>query len=61
VKTYRKIATVEAFQATTAGFIDTLEGRMSYKVGDYICKGAEGEQWPVKKSIFESTYEEVPF
>ena len=27
--------------------------------GDYIVKGSFGEFWPVKKHIFEETYEEV--
>lgn len=40
-------------------YIKTLEGNMTTNIGDYICKGIEGEFWPVKKEIFEKTYEEV--
>ena len=44
--------------------IGTLEDGEFLKVkhiateGDYIVKGPNGEFWPVRKLIFESTYEE---
>jgi len=39
-------------------FIDTLEGTMEAKTGDYIIKGVKGEFYPCKPDIFEATYEE---
>lgn len=39
--------------------IDTLEGVMRAKVGDYIIKGVHGEFYPCKPDIFEMTYEEM--
>jgi hypothetical protein len=30
-----------------------------YEIGDYIVKGTRGELYPVKKEVFEETYEEV--
>lgn len=39
--------------------IDTLEGRMTVKEGDWIIKGVEGEFYPCKPDIFEKTYEKV--
>lgn len=39
--------------------IDTLEGTMIAKVGDYIIKGVNGEYYPCKADIFHKTYEEV--
>lgn len=39
--------------------IDTLEGVMKAKVGDYIIKGIVDELYPCKGDIFEETYEEV--
>lgn len=39
--------------------IETEEGRMRAHVGDWIVKGSFGEFWPVKKEIFEATYEAV--
>lgn len=40
-------------------FIDTLEGTMEAKTGDYIIKGVKGEFYPCKPDIFEDTYCEV--
>ncbi len=39
--------------------IDTLEGVMSAKPGDFIIKGVAGEFYPCKPDIFEATYELV--
>lgn len=37
--------------------IETLEGKMRAKPGDYVIKGTEGEMWPVRRDIFEKTYD----
>lgn len=39
--------------------IETLEGTLDAKIGDYIIKGVKGEFYPVEKSIFEETYDIV--
>lgn len=39
--------------------IRTLEGTITASVGDYIIKGVQGEFYPCKPDIFESTYEKV--
>lgn len=39
--------------------IETLEGAMSANIGDYIIKGVQGELYPCKPDVFESTYEIV--
>lgn len=39
--------------------VTTLEGKMDAKIGDYIVKGTKGEIWPVRKDIFEETYDIV--
>lgn len=39
--------------------IDTLEGQMQAQPGDWIIRGVQGEYYPIKPSIFESTYEPV--
>lgn len=39
--------------------IDTLEGEMVAKEGDWIIKGIKGEFYPCKPDIFEATYEPV--
>ncbi len=40
-------------------FIETLEGRMEARVGDWVIKGVNGELYPCKPDIFEATYEKV--
>ena len=40
-------------------YIDTLEGVMGAKRGDYIIKGVEGEIYPCAERIFHKTYEKV--
>jgi hypothetical protein len=37
--------------------IETPEGRMRAKPGDYIVRGTEGELYPCKASVFERKYE----
>lgn len=39
--------------------INTLEGVMIAKPGDWIIKGIKGELYPCKPDIFEATYEAV--
>ena len=39
--------------------IQTLEGDMTAKLGDWIIKGVNGEFYPCKNDIFEKTYEQV--
>lgn len=56
VKAVKKPIIVDAYQTTQATFIETLEGTMKANKGDWIITGVEGEQWPVKKEIFEKTY-----
>ena len=39
--------------------IETLEGNMLARKGDWIIKGVNGEFYPCKPDIFEKTYEKV--
>ncbi len=39
--------------------IGTLTGGARALVGDWLCKGVEGEFYPCKPGIFEQTYEAV--
>lgn len=59
---------IEAIKQKKVGFtstpprdmlIQTLEGTMRAKSGDYIIRGVKGEIYPCKPDIFEMTYEEV--
>lgn len=39
--------------------VETLEGTMLAREGDYLIKGVSGEFYPCKPDIFEKTYDEV--
>lgn len=39
--------------------IETLEGRMRARLGDYIIQGLRGELYPCKPDIFMKTYDLV--
>ncbi len=38
-------------------FIETLEGRMTVQLGDWIITGVKGEKYPCNPDIFAATYE----
>lgn len=40
--------------------VDTLEGVMKARTGDWIIRGVKGEFYPCKPDIFRATYEEIP-
>lgn len=39
--------------------IQTLEGMMTARPGDWIVRGLKGELWPVKHDVFSASYEPV--
>lgn len=44
---------------TMRGTIETLEGEMSYKLGDYIIKNVTGDTYICDGEIFKETYHEI--
>ena len=45
---------------TTGGLcIETLEGPIWARVGDFVIRGVQGEFYPCKPDIFVQTYDEV--
>jgi hypothetical protein len=56
-KVRKKPVVVLAMQLEKDTAIDTLEGRMQAKAGDWLIKGVKGELYPVRRDIFEETYE----
>ena len=40
-------------------YIETLEGRMTVEIDDWIITGVVGEHYPCKPDVFEQTYEAV--
>lgn len=55
-KVQKKPIIVDAYQTETGLYIETLEGLMHARPGDWIITGVEGEQYPCKPDIFEKTY-----
>ena len=39
--------------------INTLEGKMRLRVGDWIATGIQGEHWAIADDVFEASYVEV--
>jgi len=48
---------VASITTTNKLIIQTLEGDMIVRFGDYVIKGVKGEFYPCKPDIFEQTYE----
>jgi hypothetical protein len=55
----RTVQILEQEGALPQLFIDTLEGQMEARLGDWIIKGVSGELYPCKPDIFLATYEQV--
>jgi len=56
-KVQKKATPVTVNFAATAGVCNTKEGNVTYKAGDAILTGLEGEQWPIERPKFDATYE----
>lgn len=53
----KKPIVVNALKMLVDFEVDTLEGTHQGKAGDYLLKGIKGELYPVRKDIFEETYD----
>jgi len=61
-KLYIKTGIVKAIQMNEDFQVNTLEGTMKGKKGDYLLKGIYGELYPCKKDIFLDSYDRLrPF
>lgn len=56
---YKKTAIVAAVKMDCDFVVETLEGTMQGRAGDYLCRGIDGEYWPVAGHIFPRIYEMV--
>lgn len=59
MKFRKKPVIIDAIQTDSELKIETLEGTMTAKPGDWIITGVNGERHPCKPDIFEKTYEPV--
>lgn len=60
VAEYRKTTTTFAVRMERAFKVETLEGPIEGKVGDWLAIGQAGEMYPIDAAVFAVTYEEVP-
>ena len=56
-KTFRKKTTIKAVQIGCPFEVETLEGLMQGKAGDWLAVGVKGELYPIAANVFEKTYE----
>ena len=56
---WRKTATVVAEPLAADAEIETPEGLMRARAGDYLAQHEDGHAWPIKREVFEATYEEA--
>ncbi len=56
VHSYRKTVLTKAVQMTEPFSVQTLEGTMEGKSGDWLMIGASGEMYPCDAEIFAKTY-----
>ena len=57
LKEYKKKVTTLAVQMLQPFSVETLEGTMEGKAGDWLMVGANGEMYPCDDKIFHKTYE----
>jgi hypothetical protein len=55
-KAIKKPIPVECYQMDKAFEVETLEGTMTGKKGDWLMKGVDGELYPCDQDIFDKTY-----
>lgn len=54
---YEKIAPTWALKMDEPFEVETIEGPMDGKAGDYLAQGPEGDMWVVDGDVFDKTYE----
>lgn len=55
----KKPIPVKCFQMKEPFSVETMEGILEGKAGDYLMVGIKGEMYPCDKAIFEESYEIV--
>lgn len=58
-KAIKKPIAIRCIQIDEPFLVETLEGEMKGKNGDWLIVGVSGEMYPIDKAIFEKTYDLV--
>jgi hypothetical protein len=53
----KKPIPVKCFQINEPFMVETMEGPLTGKAGDYLMVGIRGEAYPCDKEIFDETYD----
>lgn len=53
----KKPITIDAIRCKQKAMIQTLEGPLFARAGDWIITGVKGERYPCRDDIFRETYE----
>ena len=53
----KKPIPVRCFQLSEPFEVETLEGTLRGKAGDWLMVGVQGEMYPIDREIFEKTYD----
>jgi hypothetical protein len=56
-KAIKKPIAVKCIQIDEAFEVETLEGKMKGRPGDWLMIGVHGEMYPIAKEIFKKTYD----
>ncbi|MEM7573443.1 MAG: patatin-like phospholipase family protein [Bacteroidota bacterium] len=59
-KAVKKAIPIQYCKMDEPFLVNTLEGIHSGEAGDYLVIGTQGELYPIKKDIFEKTYDALP-
>lgn len=60
LRVVKKPVPVQVEFAAADGVCKTLEGEVRFRAGDALLTGGQGENWPVRRDLFLSSYEPVP-
>ena len=58
-KAVKKPIPIRVFQMDEAFTVETMEGTLSAKAGDYLVVGVRGEMYAIDQEIFRETYDVV--
>ncbi len=58
-KAIKKPIAIQCIQIDEPFQVETMEGTMKGKKGDWLIVGVNGEMYPIDKAIFEKTYDLV--
>lgn len=53
----KKVIPIKVVQIQEPFIVETMEGSMTGKAGDYLVVGIKGDIYPIDQQIFEETYD----